>query len=103
MHQSVIFNRIREQNLWPTLLNPDPDPQAQNLWAVRADKAHKNAVENLVLFAPLVLMIEATHMANAATATACMIYFAARLAHYVIYVLGIPLIRTVAFTIGFGV
>ena len=99
----VIFNRIREQNLWPALLNPDPDPQAQNLWAVRADKAHKNAVENLVLFAPLVLLIEATHASSPATATACMIYFFTRLAHYVIYVLGGPLIRTVAFAIGFVV
>jgi len=99
----VIFNRIREQNLWPALLNPDPDPQARNLWAVRADKAHKNAVENLVLFAPLVLALEATHASTYGTATACMIYFFTRLAHYAIYVLGIPLIRTVAFAIGFVV
>jgi len=99
----VIFTRIRVLNLWPALLNPDPDPQARNLWAVRADKAHKNAVENLVLFAPLVLAIEATHASTSATATACMIYFFTRLAHYVIYVLGVPLIRTVAFAVGFGV
>lgn len=42
-------------------------------------------------------------VASAATATACMIYFAARLAHYVIYLFGMPLLRTIAFAIGFGV
>jgi uncharacterized MAPEG superfamily protein len=30
-----------------------------------------------------------------------MVYFFARLAHYVIYTLGLPLLRTVAFFIGF--
>jgi len=99
----VIFNRIREMKLLPAVLNPEPDEHAEARWAVRADRAHKNAVENLVLFAPLVLVIEAAHMATAVTATACMIYFIARLAHYVIYVFGLPLLRTVAFAIGFAV
>jgi len=96
----VILNRIREMKLLPAVLNPEPDQQAETRWAVRADRAHKNAVENLVLFAPLVLVIEATHMASAATAIACMIYFFARLAHYVIYVFGLPLLRTIAFAAG---
>jgi len=99
----VILNRIREMKLIPALLNPEPDAQAETRWAVRADRAHKNAVENLVLFAPLVLVIEAAHMASAATASACMIYFATRLVHYVIYLFGLPLLRTIAFAIGFGV
>lgn len=96
----VILNRIREMELLPAILNPEPDEHAETRWAVRADRAHKNAVENLVLFAPLVLVIEATQMSTASTAAACMIYFFTRLAHYVIYVFGLPLLRTIAFAIG---
>lgn len=99
----VIINRIMEMNLMPALLNPEPDEHAETRWAVRADRAHKNAVENLVLFAPLALAIEITGTATALTAGACAVYFVARAAHYLIYTLGVGLLRTIAFAVGFGV
>jgi uncharacterized MAPEG superfamily protein len=46
-------------------------------------------------------VIDAAGKGTATTATACAIYFWARLAHAVIYALGIPVARTVAFAIGF--
>ena len=64
-------------------------------------RAHTNAVENLVIFAPLVLALHATGASTPVTAGACTVYFFARLAHYVIYTLGLPLLRTLAFAIGF--
>lgn len=69
-------------------------------WAERAKKAHYNAVENLVLFAALVLAAHLTGSANGATAAAAITYFWARLAHYPLYISGIPYARTLSFAIG---
>ena len=96
-----IVDRIVEHGLWTAVRNPQPDAPPKAAWAHRMMKAHANAVENLVIFAPLVLAVEVTGVASEATATACMVYFFARLAHLIIYVLGIPLLRTLAFAVGF--
>lgn len=69
-------------------------------WAERAKKAHYNAVENLVVFAALVLAAHLAGAANDATAAAAITYFWARLAHYPLYISGIPFMRTLAFAIG---
>lgn len=95
----TIVNRILETGVWATLKPPQLQPKAQ--WAERLRRAHANAVENLVLFAPLVLAIQITGMNNSATAFACTMYFFARLVHVIAYILAVPLIRTLAFTAGF--
>lgn len=98
-----VANRFRE--LGPPGWNwfPPADPPQIAHWAARAARAHLNAVENLVVFAPLALAVHASGTANAMTATACQIYFWTRLAHYAISVAGLPIIpRTLAFLIGVG-
>ena len=65
-------------------------------WAGRAKRAHLNMLENLVLFAALVLIVAVTNKANATTALGAAIFFWARLAYAVIYVAGIAWVRTVA-------
>jgi uncharacterized MAPEG superfamily protein len=65
-------------------------------WAGRAKRAHLNMIENLVLFAALVLIAAVAGKANATTAMGAMIFFWARLAYAIIYVIGIPWLRTVA-------
>lgn len=77
----------------------DPKPVAP--WAARLKAAHYNAVENLVVFAPLVLMLHALGVSNDATVMACSVYFWARVVHYLAYGLAIPWVRTLAFTVGF--
>lgn len=96
-----ILNRLKEHGPWTALRSPQPDLRPRAAWAERMMRAHDNAVENLVIFAPLVLALHVTGLNTPATAGACMIYFFARLAHYGIYTLGLPLLRTVAFFIGF--
>ena len=71
-------------------------------WAARSKRAHMNSVENLVLFAPLALMVHALHAGTPATATACAVYFFARVAHTLIYTAALPVVRTVTFLIGWG-
>ena len=65
-------------------------------WAGRAKRAHLNMIENMVLFAALVLIAAAAGKANAMTAMGAMIFFWARLAYAAIYLGGIPWLRTVA-------
>ena len=98
-----IVNRVKE--LGPPSMNwyPPPDPPHKAAWAARAMRAHENAVENLVIFAPLALAVYATGSGTSVTAAACMIYFFARAAHYLIGIFGLPIPpRTVAFLAGVG-
>lgn len=78
------------------------DPEPLSPWAAKMKAAHVNAVENLVVFATLVLIANAAGVSNETTVMACTVYFWARLLHLVSYTLAIPWIRTVAFVIGFG-
>lgn len=95
-----IVNRIIENGLWKALRNPNPDLPPTAQWADRMRHAHSNAVENLVIFVPLVLCLEVIGFKSEMTILACQCYFFARFSHYVIYTFGIPLLRTVAFFIG---
>lgn len=65
-------------------------------WAGRAKRAHLNMIENMVLFAALVLIAAAAGKASAMTAMGAMIFFWARVAYAVIYVAGIAWLRTFA-------
>ena len=69
-------------------------------WAGRARRAHLNMIENFVLFAALVLIAAVAGKANATTAMGAMIFFWARLAYAVIYLIGIPWLRTLAWFVG---
>jgi uncharacterized MAPEG superfamily protein len=69
-------------------------------WAQRSKRAHANAVENLVVFAPLAIGIHLAGMSSGATATACGVFFYSRLAHYLVYTAGLPYVRTLAFAVG---
>jgi len=96
-----VIDRIRVRGLMKTLDNPTPNDKPQHGWAMRLYFAHTNAVENLIIFAPLVLILDALGVANTTTATATAVYFWARLLHVVVYTAGIPVLRTLAFAVGF--
>jgi uncharacterized MAPEG superfamily protein len=96
-----ILDRAYVRGLVGAMANPSPNDRPQSAWAQRLQKAHYNAVENLVLFAALVLTLNVMHHSTESTVLACAVYFWARLAHAVIYALGIPILRTLAFTVGF--
>jgi len=71
-------------------------------WALRAKRAHYNGVENLIIFAPLVILTVGLGLQSSVTTLVCMVYFFARVAHYLIHVFAVPVLRTLAFLIGFG-
>lgn len=66
-------------------------------WAARVRRAHANAVENLVVFAALMLIAQMMQVRADVTAAAGAIYFFARLIHFLSYAAGIVLVRTLAF------
>jgi len=68
-------------------------------WAGRARRAHLNMLENLVLFAALVLVVHVAGKTNATTALGAQLFFWARLAYAVIYIIGIPWLRTGAWVV----
>ena len=64
-------------------------------------RAHANAVENLVVFAALVLGAHAMGVSSALIVTACMVYFWARVVHALAYTFAVPWVRNLAFAVGF--
>jgi len=96
-----VLDRVMVRGLVGAMANPSRHDKPQSAWAQRLYFAHTNAVENLVIFAPLVLVLDAQGHSTESTAIACAVYFWARLAHAIIYALGIPVLRTLAFSIGF--
>jgi uncharacterized MAPEG superfamily protein len=81
----------------------DPTPRPVPLWGKRADRTLMNAVEVFPPYAALVIIAHVAGKANASTAFWSMVFFWARVSHAVLYLLGIPYLRTLAFTLGFVV
>lgn len=95
-----ILNRIAVRGLVDAVGYPEhPKPHAP--WAQRLMKAHANAVENLVVFAALVLVAHAVGVTGGAVAGAAVVYFWARVVHAVVHTFGIPWVRTLAFAVAF--
>jgi uncharacterized MAPEG superfamily protein len=78
----------------------DPTPRALPLWGRRADRTYVNAVESFAPFAALVIVAHLTGNAEA-TAFWAICFFWLRLAHAAVYLLGIPYVRTLIFTLGY--
>ena len=78
----------------------DPTPRPLPNWGNRADRVYMNAVET---FAPFAARVIVAHLAGKAEATAfwAVSFFWLRLAHAVVYLFGIPYVRTVIFTLGY--
>jgi len=77
----------------------DPTPRPLPSWGKRADRAYLNAVETFAPFAALVLVAQVAGKADAMTAFWSAAFFWLRLTHAVVYLLGLPYIRTIVFTL----
>ena len=95
-----ILDRIVKWGLLPAVGYP-ANPPAQSAWAQRLMRAHSNAVENLAVFATLVLVANALGITGGAVATASVLYFWARVVHVLAYTFAVPWVRTLAFVAGF--
>jgi uncharacterized MAPEG superfamily protein len=95
-----ILDRVVKWGLVPAVSYP-ANPPEQSPWAQRLMRAHANAIENLAVFATLVLVANALGITGGALATASMVYFWARVVHVLAYTFAVPWVRTLAFTVGF--
>lgn len=95
-----VLNRIGVRGLIRAVGNPQADDKPHSPWAERALRGHENAIESFAVFAALVLIANAANISNGLTETAAMLFFIARLAHYGVYMAGIPVLRTLTFALG---
>ena len=65
-------------------------------WAGRARRAHANMLESLAVFAIVVLVAHVAGRANETTALGATLFFWGRVAFALIYVAGVPWLRTAA-------
>ena len=84
------------------VFDPDAAVRIEAKWAVRAHRAHANAVENLVAFAPIALTIHILRAGDETTAMLCASFFWLRVAHFIVYTIGLPYVRTFVFFTGYG-
>ena len=83
----------------PTLAGNREGLPAITGWAGRAERAHRNMLQSLVLFTGLVLVAQATGKFDATTALGAQLFFWARLAYAAVYVIGLPWIRTAVWSV----
>jgi uncharacterized MAPEG superfamily protein len=78
----------------PTLAgNREGMPEIKG-WGGRASRAHRNMLENLVLFAILVIVAVLADKTNGTTLLGAQIFLYARIAYALVYIAGLPWIRT---------
>ena len=74
-----------------------PEP---SVFYKRADRLRANMIENMMLFAPLVLIANAMDISTGTTVLGAQLFFFARLLHAVIYLAGWPLVRPLVYFVG---
>lgn len=68
-------------------------------FAGRAQRAHRNTLENLPLFIALVLIAHIAGKAEGTVLLGAQLFFWSRVAHWLIYLAGIPWLRTAAYAV----
>ena len=91
--------RLAANGLRWGLGNREDGSEGHAPWVERAHRASVNLQENLILFAIVVLVVHVTGRANDESALGAQVFFWARVGHAVVYLAGIPVLRTVAWLV----
>ncbi len=83
----------------PTLAGNRDDMPALEGMCGRARRAHANMLESLLLFAILVLVASAANISTAMTLLGAQLFFFGRLAYALVYLVGIPWVRTLTWAV----
>ncbi|MBY6057052.1 MAPEG family protein [Leisingera daeponensis] len=94
-----ILDRVMVRGLMGAMANPGPSDLPQSLWAQRAHRAHIVGVELFAAFAPLAILAMLVLPAENQPGTLGLTFFIGMIAHYIIYTIGIPVLRTLAFAV----
>ena len=96
-----MVDKVRTRGLVKVTAYPQ-DSEPLSSWGRRAWIAHEDAIQNLVIFAVLVIALQLAAHSNAVTQAAAAVYFWARLCHFIVYLFAVPRIKTVAFLVAVG-
>ena len=94
-----ILDRIFVRGMMGALANPAADDKPQSPWAQRAHRAHIVGIELFAAFAPLAILAMLVMPAEDQPGTLAVTFFFGMVAHYVIYAVGLPVLRTAAFAV----
>ena len=94
-----LLDRIMVRGLVGAMANPSPDLAQQSDWAVRAKAAHVVAIQAFSAFAPLAILAMIRIPEDGYPNILAMTFFIGIFAHYVIYAIGIPVLRTLSFSL----
>jgi uncharacterized MAPEG superfamily protein len=83
----------------PALAGNRDGMRALDGFAGRARRAHLNMLESLPLFIALILIAQIAGKADATTLLGAQLFFWGRVAHWLIYLAGIPWLRTAAWAV----
>ena len=97
----ALLAAIAQVGFMPLIGNRENLPAFQG-WAGRAQRAHRNMLESLTIFAALVLAAQAGGKSNATSALGAQLFFWSRLAYAPVYVIGIPWLRTGVWGVSFA-
>ena len=97
----ALLAAISQVGIFPLIGNRENLPTFEG-WAGRAQRAHRNMLDSLVMFAALVLVAQFAGKTNAATAFGAQLFFWSRLAYAPVYVIGIPWLRTALWGVSFA-
>ena len=70
-------------------------------WGHRLWIAHEDAIQSLIIFAVLVIIVQMSGLADESTAVAAAVYFWARLFHVIAYLFALRWAKTIAYLAGF--
>ncbi len=94
-----LLDRIMVRGLVGAMANPSPNLVPQSDWAVRAKAAHVVAIQAFSAFAPLAILAMIRIPEDGYPNILAMTFFIGIFAHYVIYAIGITVLRTLSFSL----
>jgi uncharacterized MAPEG superfamily protein len=100
MTAATMKTRLWTLRGWPLALGNRDDLPEPSKAAARADRAARNMLENLLLFAPLVLVAHAAGVDPGRLEGGAAVFFWARVLYFPAYLAGILYLRTALWTAG---
>ena len=94
-----LLDRIMVRGLVGAMANPSPDLAPQSDWAVRGKAAHVVAIQAFSAFAPFAILAMIRIPEDGYPNILAMTFFIGIFAHYVIYAIGITVLRTLSFSL----
>ena len=84
----------------PVAVGSRDDCPEPSTYCKRTLRLRDNMLENMALFAPIVLIAAVMDISNATTVLGAQLFFYARIGHAITYLAGWPWIRTALWTVG---